>query len=139
METWDTSEANLQYLLANSSESAVQYAKDNGLDVVYPKNNELFLDIDGDSEYAVFTKNLNILEQFFGKVTFVTSPSRNSTNTAPRFHVTVKLEKPVKSNFERIALQVFLGSDRTREFLGWVRAENRDAEPSIFFEKKVAQ
>jgi hypothetical protein len=38
-----------------------EYAKDHDLDVIFPRQNELFLDIDSEADYKTFVKNKPLL------------------------------------------------------------------------------
>ena len=58
-------------------------------------------------------------------------PSRSGL---PKRHITVTLDQPI-TNYQRLALQVMLGSDRVREFLGYIQEKQGDPTPILFIEK----
>lgn len=118
--------------IAPTSQRAITQAQKEGLRVVFPAANELQLDIDDEAAYQVFEKNIEIIDGQYGPSTHVAKPSRSGKRG--KYHITVTLPVPVTSNHERIALQAFLGSDRTREALSWLQAENRDEHPTLFLE-----
>jgi len=57
-----------------------------------------------------------------------------SRSGAPKRHVTVTLDQPI-DNYQRVALQAIMGSDRVREFLSYVQHRNGDQHPILFIEK----
>lgn len=116
------------------SECAIQEAKDNNLDVVFPKPNELQVDIDSDAAYERYCGVLDHMLHHFPFVTESITPSRSGY---PKRHIVLTLRKPV-TDVQRIALQAILGSDPVRELLSLKRIENGDPHPTLFLEKKKA-
>jgi hypothetical protein len=105
--------------------------EERGLVVVKPKPDELFVDVDSFEALGVCAVHVERL-----KTLVVSSKRTPSPSGKPgRFHVVVKLSRPVKDDFERISLQALLGSDVTRELLSWLRASAGVADPTVFFEK----
>jgi hypothetical protein len=102
-----------------------------GLIVVTPKNNELFIDIDSDTDLAEFDRNYGIIDELFGIDEAVQTPSRNKKQGK---HIVVTLAQPI-TPLERVLLQAILGSDRKREALSLWRIRNNDPNPTLFFEK----
>lgn len=112
---------------------AVAFAK--GLVVVYPAENELFVDIDSAEDLARFDQGKSVLWSIISAYRKAPSPSGKEHH----FHITVTLVRPVKDAFERIALQAIMGSDRLHEALSWANAERGQRAPTCFFEKPPAQ
>ena len=115
------------------SEFAIQEAKDNNLDVIFPKPNELLIDIDDDAAYDRYCHLLGIMKRHFRVEMESIVPSRSGY---PKRHITLTLAKPV-TDTQRIALQAILGSDPVRELLSLRRVENKDSHPTLFLEKKA--
>lgn len=109
-------------------------AKELGLMVIRPRNQELFVDLDSPDASTSF----EAMWEFFdgwepgAKIT-ANRPSRIEGHR----HVVVDLGRPVKNATERVLLQLVLGSDRKREFLSLKRIEHGfdDADVTVFFEK----
>ncbi len=111
-------------------EIAVEKAKALGCTVVFPKPNELFLDIDTEASMRRFVRGVSRLR----RVSYVV---RSSPSGLPgRYHIVVTMPRPV-SPLERIALQAMLGSDLTRELLSWMRIQRGIDEPTLFFERQA--
>ena len=115
------------------SECAIQEAKDNGLDVVFPKPSELQVDIDSDAAYERYC---GVLDRLLHHLPFVTESITPSRSGYPKRHIVLTLREPV-TDVQRIALQAILGSDPVRELLSLKRIENGDPHPTLFFEKKA--
>lgn len=96
-----------------------------------PKSNQLFVDID--SEESVDTLNTAIakLERNLGWDIQV--DIQESKSGHPHYHAVVDLPV-VLDNYQRIALQACLGSDRTRELLAFSRSFLRIQDPILFME-----
>ena len=109
-----------------------------GCTVVFPKANQLFVDIDDVNGTNWFHMNISkIVEHCVGgetQVEWKPSPSGKLDHS----HVVVTLPRDVTA-MERIAMQAFLGSDLKREALSWVRLVNDDPNPTLFFEKLPLQ
>lgn len=103
-----------------------------GFDVCYPENNELFIDLDTEEQYQVFLKQWESLMRFEYDWTYKVSPSKSGL---PRRHIRVDTDIEL-SDAERIAWQAALGSDILRELLSLVRLDKQEINPTIFIEKK---
>ena len=102
-----------------------------GCVIVEPKPNELFVDIDREEDLQFFRTNLGWLEDLV--TGFDITPSQSG---APgHYHIVVRLSRPVKDAYERIALQCLIGSDRLRELLSWRNVVHQSGRPTVFFEK----
>lgn len=101
-------------------------------DVVEATDRQLFIDIDSDIQYQIYTRMLPLLKKhfYFKKVT-----ERPSKQGLPHRHITIDMDDSY-SLTERIALQACLGSDQTRELLSVRRSIDREENVVIFFEKK---
>lgn len=118
-----------------NSQRALDQAQRESLEVVYPADNELMIDIDNEHSYMLFQNQIQIVSKFVGVVEVRENPSKSGKPW--KMHITVELD-PNVSMLERLALQAMLGSDRTRELLGYVQYKNNDPHPVLFLEKKPA-
>lgn len=117
-----------------NSQRAVNQAQIEGLEVVYPKDNQLQIDIDNQHSYSLLQNMLCIVNKFIGPSNYEEKPSKSGN--PHKFHVTLTFEDHVKfTGIERLALQAMLGSDRVRELLGYVQEKNGDPHPVLFLEK----
>jgi hypothetical protein len=103
-------------------------AKERGLVVVSPGENELFVDIDDAESLAVFDRLIPKIVEMIPGTTWVTRPSPSGE---PNHHVVVTLGRNLDDVFERVLLQAILGSDRMREVLSWQRATRGDPLPTL--------
>ena len=117
-----------------NSQRAIDVAATEGLNVIFPKDNELQVDIDNEHSFFLFEKQRMILNRFVPIRDIRIEPSRSGL---PKRHITVTLVDPV-SQIERLALQAMLGSDRVRELLGYVQHKNNDPHPILFLEKRCS-
>ena len=112
---------------ADTIESARAKASVLGRVVVFPKSNELFIDIDTPTAMLKFVRGVARLSG----VTYLVRPS--PSGRPGRHHVVVTMPHQV-TPMERIALQAMLGSDSVREMLSWMRIQRGIDEPTLFFE-----
>ncbi len=123
----------LKYELAfPNSQRAVDEAAKLGLDVVYPKDNELQLDIDNDESFAQFEKLRDVVNHYWNILDVEIHPSKSGL---PKRHVTITTNTTLNV-LDRILIQACLGSDRTRELLNYLQVLNGDAHPVLFLELK---
>jgi len=115
-----------------NSDRAIKEAEDNNLEVIFPAENQLLIDIDSDRAFDVYIAMKPLLEKYYGIREEKVAYSRSGT---PKRHITVDLFRTI-TNEERITLQVMMGSDRVREFLGLIQLGNGDPHPVLFLEKK---
>ena len=108
-------------------------AKEGNLDIVFPKSNELQIDIDNEHSYQVFKNQIVILRKY---ISVTNIEEHESKGGLPGRHITVTLFKDV-TMIERLALQAMLGSDRIRELLGYIRYDRKEPRPTCFFERKA--
>jgi hypothetical protein len=116
-----------------NSARALREAEDYNLDVVFPTDYELQLDIDDDRAFSIFQELKTIVDKYYVILNEKVTPSRSGL---PKRHVTLKLATKV-TPLERIALQTCLGSDRVRELLGVIQVLLKDPHPTLFLEKKA--
>lgn len=115
-----------------NSQRALDQAVREGLDVKFPANNELFIDIDNEHSYRMFQKQMDIMRKYLSATGETITPSRHGL---PGRHIVVTLDRTI-TELERIALQSCLGSDRVRELLGFIQNSNGDPHPTLFLEAK---
>lgn len=103
------------------------------LEIVFPTNNELFIDIDSEEDFDFYQSVKPMLNIQFTVVSEVIKPSQSGG--VWKKHITLTLEEEVTET-ERLLLQACLGSDRKRELLGYFRVRINEPHPTLFFEKK---
>jgi len=112
---------------------AIREAEKKGLDIIYPKENELLLDIDTEEQMKIFEERAEYLNEFFP----IEFEIRQSQSGHPHYHIIISLSEDILlDNTERIFLQLFLGSDPTREFLSYLRILKGEDLPTLLLEKK---
>lgn len=112
--------------------SAEQVAAQLGMRMVVPRADQLFIDIDSEDNLENFKEVYQRMQRDgLPVVGFHITPSK----TAGHYHVVVDLADtlPVVT---RILLQTFLYSDRTREYLSYIRVLAESSTPIAFFEPK---
>jgi len=123
----------------NNTQKLTAYAAENGLEIVLPKPNELFIDLDSEKAYELFKDQLECLQQFVDATLTSVQPSKSGL---PNRHAIVGVNIPKTrggelSLMERLALQTMLGSDRRCELLRYMRFCFKDPNPVLFLEKKL--
>ena len=109
-------------------------AKELGLRVVLPADNELFLDIDDAKSMEHYLDMLTVLDENNIKYETRATESAGGNN-----HIYVTLATEVSPQL-RIALQAALGSDRKRELLSALRIMlHLDCPATVFFEVPSAE
>lgn len=108
-----------------------------GFQVLKPKDNELFIDIDTPGQYAIFQRNIEAwnknMDQEFRVKCWKEAPSKSGL---PRRHITCTLHSSVVlSPRDRICFQALLGSDPMRELLSLCRYHAGDSDPTLFVEQ----
>ena len=115
-----------------NSQRAVDEAATNNLLVVFPSDRELQLDLDTEHAFNIYQEMLPLFNKYFGLVQVEVRPSRSGL---PKRHVTLTTYEPL-TNYQRIAIQLALGSDRVREMLSIVQEHLKDPHPTLFLENK---
>ena len=114
-----------------SRDLATLIANNENLDIVYPKPNELQLDLD--TELAVdfaMKVNYKLSSELNYYLPYTTTISKGG-NT----HMTIQFPFDLNS-WQRIALQACYGSDLVRELLSCMRLLLNIEHPTLFFETK---
>ena len=122
----------------NNTEKLAVYAYDNGLEIVLPNPNELFVDLDSEQAYELFLAQIEVLKQILDVTEVSTYPSKSGL-PCRHARVTVRIPKTRGGTLgvmERLALQTMLGSDRRCEILRYMRHCFNDPNPTLFLEKK---
>jgi hypothetical protein len=117
-----------------SSAKAYEYAEDNDLDIVYPTDHELQIDLDTEAAYENFLLLYRII---YSKGLVQSIRTRPSRHGLPRRHITITMKDPVSDPILRIAFQASLGSDRVRELLCLLRVTLiGELNATLFYEKR---
>ena len=114
------------------SQAAIEDAEKMGLEVVFPDDCTLQLDIDSGTQHDAYLKRLSFFKRFFPIESTEIKPSKQGL---PHQHIYIKLKHPV-TDMERIFLQLDLGSDFRREIYSFLRIQIGDKHPTLFLEKK---
>jgi hypothetical protein len=115
----------------SSSLTAYEKAEQNGQVVVVPRNNELFVDLDTEESITLFKERIKEISRYVG-IKYSLLPSKSGNK-----HGYVELDRNINSDYERLFLQLLLGSDPIRELLSWGRVVNNDPTPTLFFENSI--
>jgi hypothetical protein len=115
----------------NLFEDACNKAKRKGLKVVQSTRSLLLVDIDTKEQWDLYQERKRFIEN---RIPFAKTQIVPSVSGGEHRHVYIRLEKsfPIA---ERIAMQMFLGSDPIREMLSLRLITFDDVCPSLFFEK----
>lgn len=115
------------------SQVMCEYAKRYNLDILEPRTNELYIDIDNEGQYKAFQAQLEWLGDFLPGVEI----TRNTPSMSglPKRHIVLQLPNGAPL-IERCALQLVLGGDPLHARLCLMRALIGDEYPIVFFEKK---
>jgi hypothetical protein len=123
-----TAEMPIEYFIDQSAE---EDAERKGCYIVLPESNELFIDIDNEEQFQLFTRRFDELCRVCNYVlTWECKPSKSG---GEHRHIVVNANKDFDM-WERIALQFALGSDPVRETLSTLRAAHGIENPTKFFE-----
>lgn len=94
---------------------AEEIAAERGQVVVFPKDNQLFIDIDTDEDYAFFKRALAILGAHLGPVMMNEWPSKDGL---PHRHISLTMcTGRTFTEVERLMIQGALGDDKMRTLL----------------------
>jgi hypothetical protein len=114
-------------------DNVFEIAVEKKLKVILPKPNEIFIDIDSDSQYADFiTQKNEFIDNVGGIERVIAYPSKSGL---PHRHIIITLNKDY-TPLEQIALCYFFGSDTTRNDLAVYQAIEGLPTPICFFEKE---
>lgn len=132
MDTLNTLAQAEPYVPSTSSEASIKRAEAQNLDVVFPRSNELFIDLDTEAQFATFNARVGMFNTCFGIKSTLIKPSKSGL---PRRHAVVELTDHYDV-VTRIAMQAALGSDFRKEVISLQRVFRKDEHPILFFEKK---
>ena len=108
-------------------------AKAKRLVIVFPHDDELFVDLDDEASCQLFWDQLEIVNSMVSVRAFAVQPSPSG---APwRYHAVVRLGRRVRNSVERSALQMMLGSDRVHEALSFREALQGEKDACVLFER----
>lgn len=116
----------------DTTDEVIRKAKANGCNVLFPEDDELFIDIDTDEQYELMQERL----RKFPNMMFMRAEIIRDVPSAsglPHRHVTVKIGEPLPPEV-RAAMQMFLCSDPVREILAIRRVLQGVDNPIIFIE-----
>jgi len=122
----------------NCFRSAEEVAEERGLIVVYPKPNEIQIDIDSEEQFVEFQRRLAFFDEFFcGKDQTYDLRSNESASGYPKMHITMAFKDRTFNDYERMVYQSALNDDPKRTFLGLARILNGKSNnpPTTLFEK----
>lgn len=117
-------------------------AKENGCKIILPELHQLFLDLDTEEAYIEMHRKLTIFEKTMGwRPHIEVAPSKSGL---PHRHAVLTFvddgsPMPFPSEWERICMQYFFGSEPNREMMNTLRLRLTDGADSgnCFFERKV--
>lgn len=111
-------------------EDPAKVAKREGLNLVLPKDSEIFVDIDDEADYLSMKMILGVLQKNDIDITIDKETISKSGNN----HVYLSINRTL-TPLERVCLQACLGSDRKREVLSLLRIWIMPGlPPTTFFE-----
>lgn len=114
-------------------ETMLAIAKQKGCTVVWPREDELFIDIDSQLGSQQFTLSFLVLQELYPNAKLKRNTPSISRKPYHR-HIVVSVGEALTAE-KRILLQALLGSDLMREMLALKHL--RDGHPpTVFFEKQ---
>ena len=114
------------------SEASFIQAERNGWIVSVPDKRTLQLDIDSDESFEMFKKRMERMESAFDVEDVFIEPSKSG---GQHKHIRVVMTREM-DHVNKAFLQLYLGSDSTREFLSFLRIQINDPTPHLLFEKR---
>jgi len=121
----------------NTFRAAEDIASERGLVVVYPKDNELQLDIDSEEQWTEFMRRKAFFDEFFwGQSQTYDMKVTESSSGHPKRHVTMAFKDRTFDHYQRMTYQAALNDDPKRTFLGLARLlqGRSDNPPTTLFE-----
>jgi|SRR5580698_1860138 hypothetical protein len=118
-----------------SFKRAQEEANAKGLQLLWPDDQQLFVDIDDEFSLQLFERGMKAILAFWPD-TKVTRKTPSPSGKPGRYHIVIELNRkaPLTSE-ERLTLQALLGSDPKREILGHVQLAEDEVRVTRFFEK----
>ena len=118
------------------NKTAEELAEERGCTVLYPKVNELQLDIDSAEAYENFLLQRAILNSRNNILLESETTELVSKSGLPHRHIIIRLKDRVLDERERILLQLGLGSDPVRERINTMRLMTGVTRPTRLFRPK---
>lgn len=116
-----------------SREELCGKAASEGFKVIFSDSTTLLIDIDDDDHLAMFNARIDRIES---EITGIESIEEyTSSSGEPHKHIIVRM-KDEMDILDRLFLQIFLGSDPTREYLSYLRYIRGDKFPSLLLRKE---
>ena len=118
-----------------SFKAAQEEANAKGLRLLWPNDQQLFVDIDDEFSMQLFDRGMKAILAFWPDAK-VTRKTPSPSGKPGRYHIVVELNRkaPLTAS-ERLTLQALLGSDPKREILGHVQLAEDEVRVTRFFEK----
>lgn len=113
------------------SQLAFDEAKEKDLLVMVPSDHELVLDLDTPEQIKHFLEKWPIWSSNNRLLNY--RDIRWTQSKTGGVHVWIWLKTPQKL-LDRLLLQLVLGSDRTREYISWIRVGQNDPHPTLSLE-----
>ena len=121
----------------NCFRSAEEVANERGLIVVYPKPNQLQIDIDSEEQWTEFMRRKEFFDEFFwgGSITYDIKIT-DSASGQPKKHITMTFKDREFDHYQRMVYQAALNDDPKRTFLGLARLLRGESDnpPTTLFE-----
>lgn len=114
-----------------------EIAKQKSLIVVYPKDDEIQIDIDSDTQYKEYKRRVEDFQCYADSTNILIHEIKESPSASgnpERKHVTIKFRRAISME-ERLILQAAFNDDTFRVFLNAVRFFSGEKNPTRFFEK----
>lgn len=121
-------------LMPAGREHFIESLKSEGVEVIEPKKNQLFLDIDTDADYFEFLSRIRVVMVMTDREL---SHRLIQSRTKKHLHIIVEWDEDISDEL-RIALQMALNSDPMREFLSLIRLIRKDVYPNVLFNRTGA-
>jgi len=121
--------SNMYDIFSKSTDKAASM----GLLCIFPKDNEVQLDLDSEVAFEEFTKRHKMLSNYFESML----PYKKTESKTPgHYHITVELPITV-DHIERLAIQSILGSDPMREMFNLYRYLGTGNPDTCLFEISI--
>lgn len=105
----------------------------NGFKVIFPRPDELFLDIDSEEAYGRYRNMYSLLSSLLRPHDGLRSFETVSKSGLPNRHIRITLPGDMTME-QRFIFQLALGSDPARELMNYASYLNGEHRPSIFVE-----
>lgn len=123
----------LEYSQTTKHAELLREAAAGGCTIIFPKKDELLLDLDTEEQFGALPEKVDMLGQMWRAEAVITR-AVPSNSGLPHRHVTVQVPGCVFNDATRAGLQMFLGSDPVREALCFKRIDEGVDNPTVFVE-----